>query len=179
VAIVDFYGPMYFDDKFFHSPLPAMAKFPDFEEAFLNKIYEEPIQTFTPSSLERGAVRVGPPKPDLSKPRNAWLFTVLKQGTQMSKICADGDFQRVDPAQKLSATFSPTFFLHGTADDWVLPKFSEAAHQKLKELGVETKLVLLPDLVHGFDAALSVDDPKFRFIDEAFDFAKAQAEKAA
>ena len=58
-----------------------------------------------------------------------------------------------------------------------MPKFSEQAHHKLAELGVETKLVLIPNLVHGFDAVLSPEDDKYEHIREAFAFLKKHAEK--
>jgi len=148
-----------------------MAAMPDFDKEFLDKIYDEPLKTSTASSLERSAAkRTGPPKPDLTVPRNAWLFNALKHGTQLKSIIQDGGYDRVDPTNLFSKSFPPTFFLHGTADDWILPRFSEEAHSRLKDLGVETRLALLPGLVHGFDATLSRDDPKYGHVKEAFQF---------
>jgi len=65
---------------------------------------------------------------------------------------------------------------HGSADEWVLPKFSEQAHHALTELGVETKIALVPDLVHGFDAILTPDDAQYIHIRDAFEFLKKHVE---
>lgn len=58
-----------------------------------------------------------------------------------------------------------------------MPKFSKQAHQTLSELGVETNIALVPDLVHGFDAVLLPEDPRYLHIQEAFGFLKKHAEK--
>ena len=179
LAIVDLYGPKYFQDPFWTLPLPALSKIPDFDDAFLNKVFDEPLRTFTASSLERGtaASKTGPPRPDLTIPRNAWLFTILKRGTYLRYMVPDGNLDRVDPVRRFSAGFPPTYFLHGAADEWVLPRFSEQAHQKLLEFGVETKIVLVPGLVHGFDAVLSPDDHRYGHVRDAFEFLRKHAEK--
>ena len=180
VAVVNFYSPMYFQDSFWVEPLKSLSALPDFPEDFLNKIHDEPLRTFTKSSLERSAAaRAGPPKPDLSVPRNAWLFTILKNGTHLQHLVPDGNLHRVDPSNGFSEKFPPTFFLHGSADDWVIPKFSEQAHQKLKGLGVETRIAILPGLIHGFDAMLTSDDPRYASITESFEFLKKHVDASS
>ncbi len=155
---------------------------PDFDPAFLARIYDEPLKTSTASSLERNtnssssssSKKVGPSKPDFTKPRTAWLFNGLQKGTQLRDIVADGDLARIDPAGGFSAAgFPPTFFLHGGADDWVPPRFSEQAHSQLKAAGVETHLVILPGLAHGFDTALGPADALNRHVEEAFAFLRS------
>ena len=179
LAIVDFYGPKYFQDAFWTQPLLALSHVPGFDEAFTNKVFSEPLRTSTASSLERKAAEAprtaGPPKPDLSVPRNAWLFTVLKQGKQLRYMAPDGDVDRIDPVTTFVKGFPPTYFVHGAADEWILPRFSEQAHQKLTELGVESKLALVPDLVHGFDAVLAPEDPRYEHVRDAFAFLKQHA----
>lgn len=110
--------------------------------------------------------------PDFSKPRNAWLFTKLKMGTQIAAIVPDGDYDRVDPyAMMLSATkFPPTCFVHGDADAMVDYRFSARAHQRLGDLGVATELVTVPGVSHGFDVGLSREDPAYALVTRAFDF---------
>ncbi|KAH8893101.1 alpha/beta-hydrolase, partial [Thozetella sp. PMI_491] len=181
VAILDFYGAKCFRDSFWFSPLAAMSKVPDFDKEFLDKIFDEPLRTSTATSIENNAVETGQPrvaerpKPDLSIPRNAWLFYSLKHGEHLKSIVKDGDFDRVDPTTMFTGAFPPTFFLHGDSDDWVPPKFSERAWEKLKELGVETRLALLPGLAHGFDSSLAVDDPRYAKIKEGFKFLASHA----
>jgi len=113
LAIVDFYGPKYFQDPFWSLPLTALSKIPDFDDAFLNKVFDEPLRTSTASSLERAtaAARKGPPKPDLTVPRNAWLFSILKKGTYLRQMVPDGNLDRVDPIHDFSTKFPPTYFL--------------------------------------------------------------------
>jgi acetyl esterase/lipase len=192
VAILDFYGPKFFLDSFWSSPLPALAQIPDFDESFVNQIFNEPLLTSTATSLEKASAastgdghsapsstgsqkprrEPGMPKPDLSIPRNAWLFSALKHGTHLGKIVQDGNFDRVDPASGFSATFPPTFFIHGAADALVLTRLSEQAYHKLKDLGVDTGLALVPGASHGFDSGLPEDDPKYAFVREGITFLK-------
>jgi len=110
---VDFYGAKYFRDPFWSLPLSSLSKIPDFDDTFLNKVFDEPLRTSTASSLERStaAARTGPPKPDLTVPRNAWMFSILKKGTYLRQLVPDGNIDRVDPVHGFSAGFPPTFFL--------------------------------------------------------------------
>ncbi|EEU35506.1 uncharacterized protein NECHADRAFT_55522 [Fusarium vanettenii 77-13-4] len=175
-AILDFYGVKYMSDQFWHSPLPVLAGIPPFEQTFLDKIYQEPILTTTVTSLETaapstsGTRKRGMPAPDLSIPRNAWLFTALKNGTQIKAIVTDGDFESVDPAQAFKPGFPPTFFLHGDADAMVPPRFSQKAFEDLRSHGVKTELSLVPNQSHGFDAGLSHVDAEWPAVRRALDF---------
>ncbi len=87
-------------------------------------------------------------------------------------IVKDGNFDRIDPAQLFTERFPPTFFLHGADDDWVLPRFSEAAYQRLTALGVESRFALIEGQVHGFDATLTHSDSRYEHVKEAFEFLK-------
>lgn len=149
---------------------------PSLDEAFLNKIYEEPVISTTALSLESAAAAnsqpktKGLPKPDLSIPRNAWLFVNLKHGTHFSSIVQDGDYERVDPVRLFSDKFPPTFFIHGDADGMVLTKFSEMAHAELERLGVETGIMLPKGKSHGFDVGVGPEDSDFISIRAGLDF---------
>ncbi|QKX54952.1 uncharacterized protein TRUGW13939_02042 [Talaromyces rugulosus] len=158
-AILDFYGVKYTSDPLWFQPLPALAKIPSLDEAFLNQIYQEPVISHTGLSLE-GASKSndkpktkGLPMPDLSVPRNAWLFSSLKNGTHFSSIVKDGDYQHVDPVR-----------LHG------IHNFSVKAHEELQLLGVETGIELPEGKSHGFDVGVGPEDPDFASIRAGLDF---------
>lgn len=149
---------------------------PSLDEAFINQVYKEPVSSNTMLSLERATKASdqpktkGLPRPDLSVPRNAWLFVTLKDGTQFPAIVQDGDYKRVDPVNSFSEKFPPTFFIHGNADGMVIPKFSIEANEKLQKLGVETKILLPEGKSHGFDVGVELDEPDFVPIRAGLDF---------
>ncbi|KAI1381232.1 Alpha/Beta hydrolase protein [Hypoxylon crocopeplum] len=184
VAIVDFYGAKLFRDSFWFTPLPMLAQLPDVPGEFLDKIFDEPIQTSTANSLEavpepqhtQGRPKKGLPPPDLSRPRNAWLFSTLKDGSHLTKIVQDGDFDRVDPVRNFTAKFPPTFFVHGLDDTMILPEISEEASERLKELGVETGTAFVPGASHGFDLGLGPEDPQYQYVQQAIKFLKQHAQ---
>ncbi|KAJ5774422.1 Alpha/beta hydrolase fold-3 [Penicillium paradoxum] len=175
-AILDFYGVKCTTDRFWFAPLPALAMIPSLEDAFLNQIHSEPVLSNTMLSLERAAntntqpKTKGLPRPDLSIPRNAWLFVKLKEGTHLPGIVQDGDYERIDPVRSFSANFPPTFFVHGNADAMVLPEFSVKAHEKLQSLGVETRILLPEGKSHGFDVGVEPEDEDFASIRAGLDF---------
>jgi len=146
----------------------------------LNKIWDEGVISTTATSLERSGA-VPPPsegkpkgllKPDLSIPRNAWLFDALKRGTHMKEIVKDGIYERVDPVQHFSSDFPPTFFIHGTSDDFIVHRLSVAAYDRLQELGVESGIALVEGQSHGFDSFLTASDPDYKSVSEGFTFLK-------
>jgi pimeloyl-ACP methyl ester carboxylesterase len=184
VALLDFYGPKYFDDEFWRSPLPMLSQLPDFPEPFLLSIFQGPLPTYTNLSLEKvgegsskaadGKSSRGIPKPDLSVPRNAWLFTHLKRGTHLQNIVQDGKYDRVDPVTIFSKSFPPTMFIHGDADTMVPTSLSLRAHSVLQALGVDSKLVLVPNASHGFEIGLPAEEPNYQYVAQGIDFLKQQ-----
>lgn len=52
----------------------------------------------------------------------------------------------------------------------VIPKFSIEANEKLRSLGVETKILLPEEKSHGFDVGVEVDEPEFAPIRAGLDF---------
>ncbi len=181
VAILDFYGVKYTSELFWFTPLPALAMIPPFPRDFIDKIHDEPTQTTTVTSLEKAAAaqakrsKRGMPAPDFSVPRNAWLFTALKEGTHMKAIVKDGDFERIDPVQLFKPGFSPTYFLHGDADSMVLTEFSKRACEDLGKQRVVTEIGLVPGASHGFDAGISQDDEDWPQVRQGLDFIIQQA----
>ncbi|KAI1839884.1 hypothetical protein JX266_013906 [Neoarthrinium moseri] len=182
-AILDFYGAKCFTDPFWITPLLAMRQLPTFDDSFLKLVYDEPTQSSTDLFLERAAAMVdsasGMPRFDMSVPRVAWLFDSMRKGEQMRLLVQDGDFKRVDPVHHFSASFPPTFFIHGMADDLVPHRFSEVAHRRLNELGVITELSLLSGKSHGFDAGLSAEDSAQKTVTKAFEFLQKYANNEA
>jgi pimeloyl-ACP methyl ester carboxylesterase len=184
VALLDFYGPKYFDDEFWRAPLPMLSQLPDFPEPFLLGIFQGPIPTYTELSLEKvaeesskaahGKPSRGIPKPDLSVPRNAWLFAHLKKGTHLQNIVQDGNYDRVDPVAVFSKSFPPTMFIHGDADTMVPTSLSSRAHSQLQALGVDSKLVLVPNASHGFEIGLAAEEPDYQYVAQGIHFLKQQ-----
>ncbi|KAK7442891.1 hypothetical protein CaCOL14_011109 [Colletotrichum acutatum] len=175
-AILDFYGVKYVSDEFWHMPLPALAAIPTLPQALTDKIFDEPVMTTTAISLEKAAasqdvvIKRGMPAPDLSVPRNAWLFTALRDGTQMKTIVKDDDLDCVDPVRGFHPKFPPTFFVHGDTDGLIPSAFSERACRELSDMGVKARISLIPGQSHGFDAGLGVDDPGWPQVRDALDF---------
>ncbi len=170
-AILDFYGCLNFSDSFWHSPLPMFANLPDVAPEFLAQVFDEEIPTWTPSSMQRPPPgTTGPPKPDLSRPRSAWLWTALKKGFHLENVVKDGDYARVDPVSLFSAEFPPTIFLHGNKDTMVDFKFSKFAYESLRDLGVETELLVVEGGNHIFDAPLKEGMPEWEKVEAGFEF---------
>ena len=111
-------------------------------------------------------------KPALSDPRCAWYIQQLKNGSSMSCIVPDGDYERVDATKHFHKGFPPTYFLHGgTADVFVNYKLSVRAHEELKKLGVETELVVGEEVGHVFDLQIEDSDPLFvKYVVPALEF---------
>jgi dipeptidyl aminopeptidase/acylaminoacyl peptidase len=59
-------------------------------------------------------------------------------------------YRAASPYHLATKAFPPTMLLHGTADTVVEHQQSEVMAQKLKELGVEHELILVPDAPHTF-----------------------------
>jgi acetyl esterase/lipase len=167
-AILDLFGFKYLRDPFYHTgnstllqpgaPAPPSAEF--IEQVF----NENPPPTAAPPPF-------GPKGPDLSTPRQAYLVTSVRKGTQFDAIIAEDEYDRVDPENLLKKPgFPPTVFVQGTADVVVDAKFSQWAHAELQKNGVQTELYLMEDMAHGFDSRLKRDDAVFEPIQKGIDF---------
>ncbi|CAK1366161.1 unnamed protein product [Cercospora beticola] len=167
-AIIDFFGMKYFRDPFWTQPSAAMAKLPEFDQSFIDKVFEEvPPPTATPPPF-------GPNGPDLSKPRNAFMFAHNKKGDYISSIVQGDDYDAIDPAPLLSKpNFPPTFILQGTADTVAPHQHSVQAEADLKKAGNEVQLRLIDGAPHAFDMKAKEGEPVYDLIVEAFGFLKS------
>lgn len=111
-------------------------------------------------------------KPALSDPRCAWYIKQVKNGTSVSSLVSENECKRVDATAQFHARFPPTYFLHGEPDVFVDYKLTVRAHEELKELGVETELVIGEEIGHAFDLRLQDDmDPLFaKYVVPALEF---------
>ncbi|KAH7052204.1 Alpha/Beta hydrolase protein [Macrophomina phaseolina] len=98
-ATADFYGGKLLSDPSWSLPLPALSSLPDFDPSFLRKLFDEPLITFTTRAMERESAEEaekhgGAPRPDFSRPRNAWLADHMKKGTHLAACVQDGNYER-------------------------------------------------------------------------------------
>jgi acetyl esterase/lipase len=63
---------------------------------------------------------------------------------------APDDMKLLSPYENADVNSAPLFLIHGTVDDVVDPKDSQALYDKYKELGVHVELKWIPDEGHGF-----------------------------
>lgn len=153
-ACLAFYGELYWSDPFWSQPKAALAGLPVISKELYNRVYDEGVVVSAPSTR-------GPNGPDLTKPRNCWLLTSIKEGWWLKGIVKDGDFARLDPASLFGPGFPPTAFIHGTADVVSPVRFSQAAHDSLQDYGVDTALFLVPEKGHDFEISLTTNDVDF------------------
>ncbi|KAF9885313.1 hypothetical protein FE257_013030 [Aspergillus nanangensis] len=168
LAILDIFGPKYFNDEFYHTPNPAFSKIPNFEQSLIDRIQDDvPPPSTTPPPA-------GPNGPDFSNYRVAWLFTSFKKGTWLRSVVPDGGFSSVDPAGLFSSSSPPTSFIHGSADGLVDVRFSRQAFSALEREGVDSKLVIA-DAGHRFDAGAKPGDHQYNLVVEGVRFLASYA----
>ena len=155
LAVLDLYGPKLFRNEFWKQPLAAFAQVPKLPEDFLHQVYEGPVPTSSPPMFKDG-------KPDLSSPRNAWMISTLRDGTNIDKVIKDGDYTRADPVESFHKAYPPTRFVHGTADIFAPKMVSGIATMKLRKLGVDADRTWVEGAAHVFDFQLEEDDPLFQ-----------------
>lgn len=163
-AIVDFYGCKYLSDPSWTKPQMMFTQIPDQPQELTKKVFEgSQVITTAPMFIEG--------KPNLSDPRCAWYIQQLKDGTSISSILGDGVGKLNDPLPAFTKRFPPTYFLHGKLDVFVDYKLTERAHEEMKQLGVETELVLGEDIGHVFDIMIEDSDAKFeKYVVPALEF---------
>ncbi|GIJ90959.1 hypothetical protein Asppvi_009924 [Aspergillus pseudoviridinutans] len=167
-AILDLFGFKYLRDPFYHTgtstqPQPGAPALPSDE--FINQVFNE----VPPPTAARPPF--GPYGLDLSTPRQAYLITSVRKGTQFDAIIAEDEYDRVDPGKLLTTpNFPPTCFVQGTADVVVDAKFSQWAYAELQNNGVQSELYLVDGMAHGFDARLKREDAAFGPIQKGVDF---------
>ncbi len=89
-----------------------------------------------------------------------------------SKRADDRLINRYSPAQLVKAGYPPTILLHGTADSMISCDESEQMADRLEEVGVEHRLITVPDAEHGFDGFLGPGELslKEQAIEDKLDF---------
>jgi len=83
-----------------------------------------------------------------------WGFTSKFMGRFVdvkNEKSGEDAFAAASPITYVSKTTAPTLFIHGTDDHMVPFAQSQTFHDKLKSLGVPTKLIAVPGRDHGFD----------------------------
>ncbi|KAJ5213040.1 hypothetical protein N7449_000209 [Penicillium cf. viridicatum] len=167
-AILDLFGFKYLQDPFYHTATSIQPQYgapaPPSAE-FIKQVFDEiPPPTAAPLPF-------GPNGLDLSTPRQAYLITSVRKGTQFESIIAEGEYDSVDPEKLLKTpSFPPTCFVQGTADVVVDARFSKRAHAELQKNGIHSELYLVEGMAHGFDARLKRDDAAFEPIQKGVDF---------
>lgn len=164
LAIVDFYGCKQFSDPFWTRPSRPFEQIPHQPAEHISKVFEGPqAMTSLPLFIDG--------RPALKDPRCAWYITQLRDGTSISSIVPDGDYERVDATAHLTSKFPPTYFFHGIPDIFVDRNLTVRVHEQLRGMGVETVLDLGEGLGHIFDSSLQVTDPLFiQHVAPALDF---------
>jgi acetyl esterase/lipase len=138
----------------------ASQTWPD--DNYINRVYDDPQVSSAGPYLGKD---IPPPA------RDAWLTAHLKIGTWFTQVVKDGNIDRVDATRGFSASFTPTMFIHGSGDTFTESRISERAYEKLKGLGVDTRLLLVPGAQHLFDLSLKEEDDGFReYVMEGFMF---------
>jgi len=96
-----------------------------------------------------------------------WLDYV----TGMNPIMEMDQLKQYCPVDMATPDYPPTLLLHGDADDDVPYDESVKMDKRLQELGVESKLITIPDGLHQFD--LEMEKPLVQeAFNEVFDFLK-------
>lgn len=167
-AVLDFYGPVHFQDPFLNSPIETIrARIPKFDDAFLNKVYEQqPIPTASGITLEG----LGTRGPDFSNPRDAFTFTQIANGTTMDTVWPSKDWKKVDPILNISSDFPPTCIVHGQADTMVSIELSRALYEEMKKKGVEVEMVEIPGEEHTFGGNMKIGSETWNMQRKGFDF---------
>jgi len=93
-----------------------------------------------------------------SVPGNPWIMdsrTVLKNYIGDTFENAPEKFHAASPLEFVNASSTPTLLIHGVSDEMVAYEHSRRLNDKLKKLGVCTKLLTLPWATHACDFTLS------------------------
>lgn len=148
-------------------------KAPTLIPSFLEKFYTQtPIPTSSNVSLE-GQTKTGQSKgPDFSRPRDAFAFTQIANGTVIETCCPDPQVRRAsDPALNVKrGVFPPTFIVHGLEDGMVSIEVSRELLRVLRREGVECEMVEVPGEGDTFAMAMEVGSRTWGLQREGFDF---------
>ncbi len=163
------YGPCNFSDNFWTTELHQIASKlpPGLTPDFINQVYaEDPVPIRGGVSLEGQA----PGAPNFSDPRQAFAFTQIASGSVLKALYPKGDWDAVDPLRNISASFPPTFIVHGTDDVMVPLALSKDLHAALVEKGVKCGLQEVPGEGHTFAAKMAVGSRAWELQQNGFNF---------
>ncbi|OJJ83952.1 uncharacterized protein ASPGLDRAFT_35958 [Aspergillus glaucus CBS 516.65] len=173
-AILNFYGAVHFTHPCWTQPIPGIQSKlpPSLTPSFLEQVYTQtPIPTSSNVSLE-GQTETGQSAgPDFSRPRDAFAFTQIANGTVIQACCPDPEVRRkIDPVLNVKKGFPPTFVVHGLEDKMVSIEVSRELVRVLKEAGVECGMVEVPGEGHTFAMAMKVGGRTWGMQMEGFEF---------
>jgi acetyl esterase/lipase len=163
------YGPCNFSDSFWTSELRQIAsKLPQgLTPDFINQVYAEvPVPIRGGVSLEGQA----PGAPNFGDPRQAFAFTQIARGSVLTAIYPKGDWDAVDPLRNITASFPPTFIVHGTEDVMVPLALSKDLHAALVEKRVKCGFQEVPGEGHTFAAKMAVGSKTWELQRNGFNF---------
>jgi acetyl esterase/lipase len=83
---------------------------------------------------------------------------------------SDEGYKLVDPVQNISATFPPTYIVHGLADTMVTIDVSRELYKRLSEAGVPCGMTEVPGEEHTFAMMMKVGSKTWWLQREGFDF---------
>ncbi|KAL4897463.1 Alpha/Beta hydrolase protein [Aspergillus ambiguus] len=171
-AILDFYGAVHFTHPFWTSPLPHLkSTLPAFDDAFLHRIYDDrPVPTSSATSLEGQAQTRAGAAPDFSRPRDAFAFTQLANGTVLDACFPGGDVRAIDPVVRAGPHFPPTCIVHGLDDRMVPIHLSRTLAAVLREHGVRCEMVEVPGEGHTFAMGMQAGSATWEVQRRGFDF---------
>lgn len=163
------YGPCLFSDPSWTTGLASLAATlpKDLTDDFLRQVYDEnPVPTRGGVSLEGQAQE----PPDFKDPRQAFAFSHLAKGKVIQAVFPSGEYEKVDPILNISASFPPTFIVHG-AEDTMLPiDLSRKLLAVLEGAGVRSGMVEVPGAEHTFAAEMEVGSQTWELQKQGFDF---------
>lgn len=184
-AIMNAYGPLSFQDtphrpgkagKIMPPPMITTEQSLDFDDDFMNKIFDEPVVT---SAVPVKMNAEGQPTLDFSQPRAAWHFGHLGRGDWLEVMGLDGKVEGVDPAVYLGKDYPPTFFLWGEDDVLVDVKSAKDACDKLRACGVDSEITIAEGMGHAFGAGLVEGTEEYeKFVVRPIEFLSRYVDKA-
>ncbi|KAK0383016.1 hypothetical protein NLU13_8932 [Sarocladium strictum] len=170
-GIYDMYGACNFTDPSWTARLPHIAdKLPThLTKDFISQVYREtPVPTRGGVSLEGQANPGG--APDFTDPRVGFAMTQIGNGTVLEAIMPSKEWDKVDPLRNITPSFPPTFISHGDKDNMVPMSLSEDLLRALRENGVRSEMVRVPDEGHTFAGKMQVGSRTWELQRRGFDF---------
>ncbi|KAK4236093.1 Non-reducing polyketide synthase ausA [Achaetomium macrosporum] len=157
--IYDIYGPCHFAHPFWTRKLPHTAATlpPNLDTDCLNRVFDVDLVPLEGGVSLEG--RTNPGGPDFSDSRQVYALTPVANGTVMDRMFPSKKWDKVDPLRNVTASFPPTFIVHGEEDNMVPYKLSKDLYRAL----------LVPGESHTFAARMVVGSQTWNIQREGFD----------